>query len=55
MMTEVQLEENNVSLSPYCKYLLEKQERSEPFTCVLKWKYTVLQSGNPVHKKSYLN
>lgn len=57
MMTEVQLEENNVSLSPYCKYLLEKQERNEPVTCwftmeihnIAIWKY------NPVHKNFYLN
>lgn len=57
MMTEVQLEENNVSLSPYCKYLLEKQEINEPVTCwftmeiydIAIWKY------NPVHKNSCLN
>lgn len=57
MMAEVELEENNVSLSPYCKYLLEKQERKKPVTCcftmeiynIATWKY------NPVDQNSYLN
>jgi len=53
MMTEVQLEENNVSLSPYCKYLLGKKVIIVPITCcltVIIWKYHPIQENSCLSK-----
>lgn len=52
-MIEVQLEENNVSLSPYCKYLLKKKVIILPMTCcltVMIWKYHPDQENSCLNK-----
>lgn len=52
-MTEVQLEGNNVSLSPYCRYLSENKLIIVPITCCLTvtvWKYHAVQENSCLNK-----